>query len=289
MYSNISEVRKHFHSAFGLVFFSEKWYNHTLKGEFPMTANYHTHTRRCGHAQGEDREFVESAIKSGMKILGFSDHCPWVFDNGYVSGIRMTPAETEDYFRSLTDLKKEYSGDIKIYIGFEAEYIPQLVEAQDRLLADYPLDYMIMGQHFNDPEECGEYMGAPVYKESTLIKYVDRIIEGMESGRYRYVAHPDLIRFMGGDDIYQKHMTRLCEYLRRKDIPVEINLLGMSGGRHYPSDRFFSIAQKVGNKAIIGCDAHIPASLCDVEAVRAGRDFAGIYKLEIVETLAGLD
>ena len=254
-----------------------------------MIANYHTHTRRCGHAQGEDREFVEYAVKSGIKILGFSDHCPWVFDNGYVSGIRMTPAETEGYFRSLTELKQEYSRDIKIYIGFEAEYIPQLVEAQDKLLADYPLDYMIMGQHFNDPEYDGAYMGAPVYEESLLIQYVDRIIEGMESGRYRYIAHPDLIRYMGGSEEYEKHMTRLCTFLKEKDIPVEINLLGMSGGRHYPSCRFFSIAQKVGNKAIIGCDAHLPQSLCDEYPIEQGRRFAERFGLEIVETLDGLD
>ena len=126
----------------------------------------------------------------------------------------MTPAETEGYFRSLTELKQEYSRDIKIYIGFEAEYIPQLVEAQDKLLADYPLDYMIMGQHFNDPEYDGAYMGAPVYEESLLIQYVDRIIEGMESGRYRYIAHPDLIRYMGGSEEYEKHMTRLCTFLK---------------------------------------------------------------------------
>ena len=254
-----------------------------------MLANYHTHTERCGHAIGSDREFVEHAVRSGIKILGFSDHCPWVFDDDYISEIRMTPYDVENYFSSLTALKWEYANDIKIYIGFEAEYIPQLIEAQDRLLADYPLDYMIMGQHFNDPESCGVYMGAPVYEERILAQYVDRIIEGMESGRYRYLAHPDLIRYMGGGDEYEKHMTRLCSYLKSKDIPVEINLLGMSGGRHYPSDRFFSIAQKTGNKAIIGCDAHMPEALCDEYTIERGRRFAEKYGLEIVETLAGLD
>lgn len=254
-----------------------------------MFANYHTHTARCGHAMGADREFVESAVSAGIKVLGFSDHCPWVFPDGYVSDIRMTPAEVEGYFRSLTDLRKEYAEDIKIYIGFEAEYIPQLIEAQDKLLADYPLDYMIMGQHFNDPETCHVYMGAPVYEESLLIQYVNRIIEGMESGRYRYLAHPDLIRYLGSDEEYEKHMTRLCEYLKSKDIPVEVNLLGMTGGRHYPSYRFFSIAQKTGNKAIIGCDAHLPESLCDMSAMETGRRFAESFGLEVVETLDGLD
>ena len=254
-----------------------------------MLANYHTHTFRCGHARGKDREFVESAVESGFRVLGFADHCPWVFDDGYVSEIRMTPAEVEGYFRSLTDLKKEYADDIKIYIGFEAEYIPELIETQDRFLADYPLDYMIMGQHFNEVEYKGAYMGVPTADEGILKQYVDCIIEGMESGRYRYLAHPDLLDFTGSSELYEEHFTRLCRYLKSRDIPVEINLLGMTGGRHYPSERFFRIAQKVGNKAIIGCDAHLPQSLCDRDSIEKGRRFAEKFGLEIVETLDGLD
>ena len=254
-----------------------------------MLANYHTHTYRCGHAIGEDREYVEAAIAAGYGILGFSDHCPWVFGDEYVSGIRMSAAETENYFSSLTALKKEYAGDIKIYIGFEAEYIPQLIEAQDRLLADYPLDYMIMGQHFNDPETCHVYMGAPTYDEALLIQYVDRIIAGIDSGRYRYLAHPDLLNFHGSSELYREHFTRLCRHLKEKDIPVEINLLGLSSGRHYPSHRFFSIAQEVGNTAIIGCDAHDPRVFGDRSSMEACRLLAEKYGLSLTETLPGLE
>ena len=48
-----------------------------------MLTNYHTHTRRCGHAVGEDREYAEAAVQAGLKILGFSDHAPQIFpENG---------------------------------------------------------------------------------------------------------------------------------------------------------------------------------------------------------------
>lgn len=254
-----------------------------------MFANYHTHTYRCGHARGEDREYVESAISYGMKVLGIADHCPWIFDDDYVSPIRMTPNEVEGYFRSFTDLKKEYASDIKIYIGFEAEYIPELIEAQDKLLADYPVDYMIMGQHYNHIEYKTEYMGVPTADERVLKDYVDHIIEGMESGRYRYVAHPDLLNFTGSNELYEQHYTRLCEYLKSKDIPLEINLLGLAIGKHYPSERFFNIAKKVGNKAIIGCDAHAPQYLCDKEEIESGFRFAEKFGLELVDRLSGLD
>lgn len=37
-----------------------------------LVTNYHTHTKRCGHAYGEDEDFVLSAIKYGIKELGFT-------------------------------------------------------------------------------------------------------------------------------------------------------------------------------------------------------------------------
>lgn len=254
-----------------------------------MTANYHTHTKRCGHASGEDREYVEHAIMQGMKVLGFSDHCPWIFDDGYVSGTRMKPEEVDGYFTSLLDLKKEYEKDIRIYIGFESEYIPELMEAQDRLLADYPLDYMILGQHFIQREPYGAYTGFPTADPDDLIKYVDLVIEGMDSGRYKYVAHPDLINFTGSQELYDEQLSRLCTYLKKRDIPVEINLLGVRDGRHYTSARFLDIAKKCGCSAIIGCDAHTPDALSNSENIEKCKKMAEAAGLPVVETLKGME
>ncbi len=44
-----------------------------------MEKNYHTHTPRCGHAWGTEREYVHRALELGMKVLGFSDHTPQDF------------------------------------------------------------------------------------------------------------------------------------------------------------------------------------------------------------------
>ena len=41
-----------------------------------MIANYHTHTPRCHHAKGTEREYVENAIRAGIKRFGFADHSP---------------------------------------------------------------------------------------------------------------------------------------------------------------------------------------------------------------------
>ena len=44
--------------------------------------------------------------------------------------------------------------------------------------------------------------------------------------------------------MYRRHMNRLCEVLKEKDVPVEINVLGLATGRHYPSRRFLELAKR---------------------------------------------
>ena len=55
-----------------------------------MKHNYHTHTTRCNHAEGEDRAYIENAIQGGLETLGFSDHAPYFFpDTDHYSVFRM--------------------------------------------------------------------------------------------------------------------------------------------------------------------------------------------------------
>lgn len=67
-----------------------------------ILANYHTHTKRCHHACGEEWEYIENAIQLGMKDFGFADHTPWYYEGNHVSTIRMHPDQLNDYVTVLT-------------------------------------------------------------------------------------------------------------------------------------------------------------------------------------------
>lgn len=41
-----------------------------------MKTNYHTHTFRCKHASGTDRDYVEAAVANGFSELGFQITSP---------------------------------------------------------------------------------------------------------------------------------------------------------------------------------------------------------------------
>jgi len=251
-----------------------------------MTANYHTHSFRCRHAQGTEREYIETAISRGLKVLGFADHAPQIFPGDYYSTFRMCPEQTEDYVTTLLDLREEYKKDIDILIGFETEYYPELFDKLLEHLKPYPIDYMILGQHFIDNEyDTRIHSGIPREDEMLIERYVNNVTDGLATGKFSYIAHPDLFRYSGDDSIYEKHYRRLCECAKKLDIPLEINFLGLNENRHYPCDKFFRIAADVGNSFIFGCDAHSPDAVMLPSDLDKAHAFAAKYGIKPIERL----
>ena len=238
-----------------------------------MLANYHTHTFRCGHAVGEDRAYVETAIARGLKVLGFSDHVPMPFPDGHESNFRVHFGMLDDYVNSVLALRDEYKRDIDIRLGFEAEYYPDLFEGMLGRLKPYPVDYLLLAQHFNDSGEAVYNPSAP-RSPAALKRYVDMVIEGMETGRFSCVVHPDLFHFAGPERAYKREMARLCEKAKAVDVPLEINLLGLRQGRCYPSELFWPLAREAGCRVVLGCDAHDPNDVAAPEQVELALDFA---------------
>ncbi len=238
-----------------------------------MLANYHTHTTRCKHAVGTEREYIEEAIANGFKILGFSDHVPQPYPDSFVSGIRMSMVEFPGYIETLLKLREEYRDRIEILIGFEVEYFPAYFEKLLKILKGWPIDYFILGEHNIPDEVTGFYAGYKTDSEQMLKDYVDLTIEGMKTGLFSYLAHPDLINYTGDDDSYKRHMSRIVEASIDLGLPLEINMYGFAGARNYPCDRFFSMASKMGASFIMGCDAHNRELLRQPEGIEGLPEF----------------
>lgn len=250
-----------------------------------MIANYHTHTVRCNHAEGTERQYVENAIASGLKILGFSDHTPYIFPGEYYSRFRMKLNQLEDYVQSVLTLRKEFAGAIEIPLGLELEYYPNLLPRLLPVLRDLPIDYLLMGQHFIGDEIGEHYSGWETGDAQILERYVDQTIEGMYSGLFTYFAHPDLIHYVGDDKQYSHQMRRLCQAAKGCDMPIEVNLLGLMEGRHYPNALFWEQAAIEGCTVIMGRDAHSPKHLLDVATEQRAMDLVKHFDLKLVDTV----
>ena len=236
-----------------------------------MECNYHTHTYLCNHASGTIEQYVQEAIKNGLKILGFSDHVPVPFSNGHRSTFRMDTHEIEIYVNEVLRLKESYKDKIQILLGYEMEYYYKEFDATMNLIKQFPCDYLILGQHWTNNEYDGAYCGA-VVSEENFKQYVKQVIDAINTGVFSYIAHPDLINYRENDKIYIKEMTKLCEAAKAKGIPLEFNILGFVDGRNYPCNTFWKLVSDVGNEVIIGSDAHY------VEAVGNPVDFTEANK-----------
>lgn len=253
-----------------------------------MITNYHTHTFRCRHAKGSDREYVENALENGIKVLGFSDHAPYPTDSIGDHRMRMKQEEAEDYVKSICALKDEYKGQIDIKLGFEAEYFPALYDDFKKFISQFPIDYMILGEHFIPDEKNGIYVGLPTNKKEDLILYVDLCIEALDTGDFSYVAHPDLINYPHTEKVYVEQMNRLLAKMKQKNIPAEFNIAGFSSYRHYPNKTFFSLVKDAGVQVIMGSDAHFPQHCGDQKSAEKGVKFLaemGIKPIDYAELI----
>ena len=227
--------------------------------------NLHSHTFRCGHAEGTDEEYVLAAIKAGFKELGFTDHA--MLPGTSQPGIRAEYFYLDNYVQSVLALKEKYKDQIKIYLGFEAEWARKFEGYYRELFSKYHFDFLIQGQH------CYAEHGTMVwYGFMGPVKgceaYANDLLEGMESGLFTYVAHPDIYVRWGGEwnQLSSDIAHRIAFASKRLGIPLEINC-GYRSKVHeisdpecliYPCNYFWEIVGQYGCDVVIGVDAHNP-------------------------------
>lgn len=230
---------------------------------------FHSHTKRCGHAYGEDEEYVKYAIKGGFKMMGFSDHA--MLPNLVQPGMRGDYSLFPGYVGSVRELEKKYADKIIIRLGMESEWYWQSYESHYRkLIADKTLDYLILGQHNIVSNGRGVFYGDIRDDGKALRMYTNDVIAGMESGLFLYVCHPDLFMYWYPEwnEETVAASQRIIDAAKRLNIPLEVNMgpskWGNNGMRDgelivpYPNPIFWDMVSKAGVDAVIGLDAHSP-------------------------------
>ena len=249
-----------------------------------MNYNYHTHTNRCGHASGNVREYIERAIQGGITHMGFSDHVPVVYPGGFNTGYRVPVSQANEYFSEISRAREEYKDKIDIKIGFEMDYYPEIFESMLKNAISFGAEYLILGQHFTSPEINPDafFVMKPHDDKEQLTKYADLIVEAINTGVFTYVAHPDAFYFTGDSDFYKEQMKKICITSKEKDIPVELNFLGIRDNRHYPNELFWQVAGEVGCPVVFGFDAHNPLSAFDNQSFARANELVNKFNLNYI-------
>ena len=191
-----------------------------------IKTNWHTHTKRCGHAIGEDEDYVKAAIEGGLKTLGFSDHAAY---KTQVPTERMNISQVGEYMASIRSLKEKYKDQIDIYLGMEKE-----------------LDYCILGQHNIDLDLISSYgLNTP----QQLSMYVDRLEYACKHALCDYIAHPDvcLYSYPYMDESVRKIAERIAKISITYDMPLELNTgSGVHNGMHsYPDGKRYAYPTRI--------------------------------------------
>lgn len=249
-----------------------------------MKVNYHTHTARCRHASGTDEEYVKCAMDAGVKVLGFSDHTPYVFPDGHYSTFRMFMHDLDGYCQSVTQLREQYADCIEIHLGVEAEYYPAFFPELLQILRDHQVEYLILGQHYIGNEIGESYSGSPADEEN-LARYCRQCMDAMQTGLFTYLAHPDLLRFVGDEKVYRHHMKEVCREAKSCGIPLELNLLGIQTNRHYPRDHFWELVSEENCTVVLGRDAHSPEVFLDTATELKALEWVRKYDLKLTEDI----
>lgn len=235
--------------------------------------NLHAHTYRCGHASGTDREYIEAALAAGFKEIGFSDHIPvpWMAVGGELI---FDHDRAKSYFDSIRALREEYKDRITIHIGFEVEYMSRHFAETMRILEDYGCEYMLLGQHIcRNRQGDIVYSGSPDLPEAYCVDYyVDACLEALATGKFTYLAHPDVVNYKKDPEYQLRKLEQLIDGLVSMDIPGEYNRYGFFEKRNYPDDAFWRLAAEKKLKTVIGLDCHTPDVYTDQETVRQMRE-----------------
>ena len=222
-----------------------------------MLVDLHNHTKLCNHANGEIEEYIEKAIENKTLHFGFADHAPMNFDKKY----RMDITQTNLYENRILKAKERYKDKIKIYLGYEVDFLEGLME--ERIL-NAKVDFLIGSVHFlkrwgfDNPEFIGEYKNKDIDK--LWQEYFDAIEMMAKSSLFDIVGHIDLIKIFG---FLPKKDIRLIAKkallaIKKADLVIELNSAGYRKptGEAYPSNAILELMCEIDIPITFGSDAH---------------------------------
>ncbi|WP_025680166.1 histidinol-phosphatase [Paenibacillus massiliensis] len=239
-----------------------------------MKFDLHTHHFRCGHADGNIRDYIEAGIAAGLQVIGISDHSPYLCsdkDQAFPQ-IYMAKSQLSGYVEEVLKLQREYAGRIDVLLGLETDYFPEHFDLYRTTLAAYPFDYLIGSVHnvqgvsiFNERRWKGL---STEKKQEVKSTYYQMIKDSARSGMFQILGHIDAMKgnYPAFSDIEtEAAIDDTLQTIASCGIAIEINTSGKTKrvGGWYPSNSILERAHHYGVEVTFGSDAHVPSRVGD--------------------------
>lgn len=233
-----------------------------------MIFDLHTHHRRCGHARGDIRDYIEAAVAKGLHAIGISDHSPYFGDPGDHPHPLITMAKSEfpRYVEEVLALKEEYKDRIEVLLGVESDFFPEHAEAYRQVYRSYPFDYIIGSVHQSDGVSIFNKKRFNGLAEEEKVRqkelYYDLISRSAQSGMFQILGHIDAMKgfYPAFSDIQTEAVDKTLKVIGETGMVIEINTSGKTKdvGGWYPSDDILERALHYKVDVTFGSDAHDP-------------------------------
>jgi histidinol-phosphatase (PHP family) len=239
-----------------------------------MKFDLHTHHFRCGHADGNIRDYIEAGLAAGLSVIGISDHTPYFGreEDQPFPRIAMGKQAFAGYVEEVQKLKQEYAGRIDVLLGIESDFFPEHLGAYRNTLNQYPFDYVIGSVHsvgevsiFNKNRWKGLSREERVASKEA---YYELIRQSARSGMFQILGHIDAMKgnYPAFTDIpAARAIDETLKTIAEHEVAIEINTSGktkLSGG-WYPDDSILERALHFGVSVTFGSDAHTPSRVGD--------------------------
>ena len=234
---------------------------------FAPKYSFHTHTYRCGHAEGDIEDYIKLAISHNYFLLGISEHVCYQDRPNKSPG--MSYSYLDNYVETYKSVYEKYWQKIEIHLGFECEFYEKCEDYYISLLREHSIEYLICGQHFHYSLDKGieSYFFLDKHDDLAMIRrYRDDVIKAIRSGLFFYIAHPDwFMMFVSKytpeiEEVFGSIIDEAIKY----DLPLELNISGYGkaernmkiGTIGHPFKPFWELVKKKHAKVIYGGDYH---------------------------------
>jgi len=258
----------------------------------PLFSSMHTHTIFC---DGKDdvETMCRTAFQKNLYAIGFSAHAPVEKQIGKKTEWHLKEENAGKYIEEVLKAKKRWEGKLKVFLGYEVDYIKGIRSVLDSDIAALNLDYTISSAHYLVPRNGSEpfTVDGPMEEfekglkegynndpQALMHAYYDSLADMIKHGGFDILAHADLIKKNTfGKNYWQQEIElnrqreiadliaslsqKTCvntEYLNTP-FAVEVNTGGINRKKineTYPSLSFLQIINKYNIPVIITSDAH---------------------------------
>ena len=264
-----------------------------------MLTDYHVHLRPDDPDTAPEDFFTDenvaryraAADAAGIAELGVSEHIH-----------RFTAAlEIWDHpfwrLNASDDLASycEFVRSAGLRLGIEMDYVPGREDAIANVLDAHDFDYVIGSVHFVG-EGAVDHEDFDVWRREAdpdrlWRRYFEMVGEAARSGLFDVIAHPDLVKYWGGQRPTpvrdpRFHYEPAVEAIAETGIAVEVSTAGLRKpiGELYPADAFAEMCVDADAAFALSSDAHVPEHIGHEyeRAVAAMRGW-GVSELAVFE------